>query len=283
METIHPQKWRDTIDPFSLPYHSFQPLKVLGYPHAGNDVFHVRGIHIGRECAAYIKVARQQGSSIKNETAILRQLHSPIIPRLLDADYGEHPFSVTSEMPGARLSVILGDNDDMRSLEYMEEYGEALGCIHRLAISAEPVADRRFFHSPSVEMLEKTSLSHLSSYFASPPSNTETVFCHGDFHYANLLWQDSHISGILDFELSGYGNRDFDIAWALILRPGQKFLKTRAEQQLFLNGYAKHGQYSTQNVQYYMAQIYVYFLSFSGDDAEYCRYVRAWLEENCNP
>lgn len=91
-----------------------------------------------------------------------------------------------------------------------------------------------------------------------------------------------HISGILDFELSGYGNRDFDIAWSLILRPGQRFLKTEKEKSIFLSGYAKHGQYNISNIHYYMAQIYVYFLSFCGDDAEYCNYIRAWLLENCN-
>lgn len=283
MNTIHPQKWRDTVDPFSLPYHSFQPLEVLGYPHAGNEVFHVKGIYMGRECNAYIKVARQQGAAIENEIAIMRQLQSPVIPRVLDADYGKHPFSVTSEVPGIRLSVILGANDDMRSLEYMQEYGEALGRIHCLSISAKNVADRKFFYAPPIEMLEKLGLSRLNSYFTAVPRDTETVFCHGDFHYANLLWQDGHISGILDFELAGYGNRDFDIAWALILRPGQKFLKTRAEQQLFLDGYAKHGHYNMRNIQYYMAQIYIYFLSFSGDNPEYCQYIRAWLEENCNP
>lgn len=76
--------------------------------------------------------------------------------------------------------------------------------------------------------------------------------------------------------------RDFDIAWSLILRPGQRFLKTEKEKSIFLSGYAKHGQYNISNIHYYMAQIYVYFLSFCGDDAEYCNYIRAWLLENCN-
>ena len=39
----HPDKWRDTVDPFTLPYKKFEPLEILGYPHAGNDVFHVKG------------------------------------------------------------------------------------------------------------------------------------------------------------------------------------------------------------------------------------------------
>lgn len=277
----HPEKWRNTIDPFALNYHSFRLVEVLGYPHAGNDVFHVKGIHNNEEITAYIKVARQKGAAIENEVAIIQQLDIPVIPRILDADFGEHPFSITTDMPGLRLSTIVGDNNGMTSLEYMEEYGETLGLIHKSRITANPVADRRFFHVPSDEMLEKLDLSYLKSYFVNMPTDTTTVFCHGDFHYANLLWKDHHISGILDFELSGYGNRDFDIAWSLIRRPGQQFLKTKEEQNLFLAGYSKHGQYHAQNVQYYMAQIYVYFLSFCGDHVEYCDYIRSWLYENC--
>ena len=44
----HPGPWRDTIDPFTLPYRSFKPLEILGYPHAGNDVFYVKGLYHGR-------------------------------------------------------------------------------------------------------------------------------------------------------------------------------------------------------------------------------------------
>lgn len=56
----HPDKWRDTVDPFTLPYKKFEPLEILGYPHAGNDVFHVKGRCNGREICAYIKAARQK-------------------------------------------------------------------------------------------------------------------------------------------------------------------------------------------------------------------------------
>lgn len=51
-------KWRDTIDPFSLPCKNFKLLEILGYPHAGNDVFHVKGIAGGKEVYAFVKVAR---------------------------------------------------------------------------------------------------------------------------------------------------------------------------------------------------------------------------------
>ena len=41
----HPEKWRETADPFQLPFRRFILKEVLGYPHAGNDVFQVTGIY----------------------------------------------------------------------------------------------------------------------------------------------------------------------------------------------------------------------------------------------
>lgn len=281
MQRMHPEKWRSGCDPFALNYHAFRPTEILGYPHAGNDVFHAKGVCGGREVTAYIKAARQAGAAIANEADILRRIPLDRVPELIDADFGELSFSVTLEMPGQRLSAIVGENADMASLAYMEEYGEWLARIHALRLPAKPMADRKFFHAPPDALLEKLGLAPLRAYFSQEPEGGAVAFCHGDFHYANVLWENGHISGILDFELAGYGKRDFDIAWALILRPGQKFLKTEAERQLFLRGYRRHGEYDPRAVRYYMAQIYVYFLEFSAEDADYCAYVRGWLGENC--
>ncbi len=275
----HPEKWRETIDPFSLPYQQFQPTEILGYPHAGNDVFHARGIYDGKTVTAYVKVARQKGAAIENEVAILSQLHSPVYPTVIDSGFAGTPFSVTLELPGERLSVIVGENEALESLAYMEEYGATLAGLHQLSVSAEPVRDRRFFHAPPDELLTALGLQEYKALFAVPPKETVRCFCHGDCHYANLLWREHQISGILDFELAGLGNRDFDIAWALFRRPGQKFMKTEAEQAAFLRGYQQIAPCDPEAIKYYMAQCYVYFLQFSGADTEYCEYIRAWLKQ----
>ena len=211
---------------------------------------------------------------------ILAQLDAPVFPKVIDYDREHGLFSVTTDMPGLRLSTIVGENKNLTSISYMEEYGETLSQLHKLKLSAKPQVDRKFYHCPSEELLQKLDLSFLYDFFVNKPATGETVFCHGDFHYANILWKDHHISAILDFELAGYGDRDFDIAWALFLRPGQKFLRTKEERMRFIKGYQKHGNCNMEAVKYYMAQCYVYFLCFSADDADYCEYVRNWLNRN---
>lgn len=78
---VHPEKWRDTIDPFTLKYKRFKPLKILGYPHAGNDVFHVVGEYLGEGITAYIKVARREDAAIKNEVEALKRLKNGVFSR----------------------------------------------------------------------------------------------------------------------------------------------------------------------------------------------------------
>ncbi len=241
----------------------------------------MKGTDNGKPVTAYLKVARRPDAAIDNEVYILSQLNVPVYPKVLDYDRNKGAFSVTAELLGLRLSTIVGENEGLPSLSYMEEYGEALSHIHSLTISAKPQADRKFYHRPSEELLEQLNLTSLSGFFSQNPGEIEQVFCHGDFHYANVLWKDHHISAILDFELAGYGNRDFDIAWAFFLRPGQRFLKTKEEQEAFLRGYQKHRPCNTEAVKYYMAQCYVYFLHSCQDEKDYCNYVRNWLMENC--
>ena len=72
---MHPAKWRETIDPFELDYHHFRLTEILGYPHAGNDVFHAKGIYQQQETEVYIKVARQQGADIRREIDTILKLN----------------------------------------------------------------------------------------------------------------------------------------------------------------------------------------------------------------
>ena len=156
---MQPAKWRETCDPFALNFTRFRLTEVLGYPHAGNDVFHVRGLLDGREATAYLKVARQPGADIEREIALLAQLCEPIYPKVLDHGASPAPWSLTEELPGQRLSVLLGENESLASLSYLEKYGATLALLHSLHPEAPVQADRSFYHRPTQDVLQKLGLS----------------------------------------------------------------------------------------------------------------------------
>lgn len=259
-----PKKWRETIDPFKLKYNNFTLKEILGYPHAGNDVFYVKGIYKNKEIYAFIKINRQKGADVKNEIEVLNKINLENTPQIIDYDE-EKTFRVSIALNGERLSTILGDNSNLESLQYLEKYGRKLGEIHLIDDNFENVKDRRFFHVPPMSYFEDNNLD-LSIYDYlnnNKPEKINYCFCHGDFHYANILWDNKNISGVLDFELSGKGNKEFDIAWAIIIRQGQKFLKTEEEVEKFLEGYNSVNFCNYNYVKYYMILIYVWFYEFS--------------------
>lgn len=264
---MFPNKWRETIDPFTLNFKNFILKEILGYPHAGNDVFYTKGIYNNKEIYAFIKVNRQTGADVKNEIEVLNKIHIENIPQIIDYDL-EMTYRVSIALKGEKLSTILGDNSNLESLEYLEKYGRKLGEIHLITGDFGNVKDRRFFHIPSMTYFEENNLDiNIYNYLNNKkPELINYCFCHGDFHYANILWENKNISGILDFELSGIGNKEFDIAWAIILRQGQKFLKTDEERQVFLKGYNSVNNCNFKYVKYYMILIYIWFYEFSDEE-----------------
>ena len=279
----HPDKWRNTENPFSLPYKHFSLLEVIGYPHAGNDVFHAKGIFKQKEVEAYIKVARQAGADIENEINTINAINCELAPSITDYDDEKKHFFVSLAKQGERLSTIVGDNANQASLDYLYEYGQTLAKLHAQKGTFPDVKDRRFFHIPEIQFFAELGIEFVFDYLTSnQPQIINKCFCHGDFHYANILWQDNHISAILDFELSGWGNKEFDIAWALILRPSQRFLNTKEEISLFMKGYLSVGTCNWDYVKYYMVLIYSYFYKIGREDADYQSHIMRVFHDYCS-
>lgn len=278
----HPQKWRETENPYSLPYKNFALREVVGYPCAGNDVFHVKGIYKQKEIEAYVKVARQPSADIENEINTLEAINCELAPTVIDFDEEKKHFCVTIAKQGERLSTIVGSNSNCESLTYLFEYGQTLAKLHAKQGPFSEVKDRKFFHIPSKEFFSEYDIEFVYDYLVKhKPQTVNKCFCHGDFHYANILWQGEHISAILDFELSGVGNKEFDIAWALIVRQGQRFLTTDEEIALFKSGYMSVGNCNWDYVKYYMVQIYSYFYKLGNEDNEYKSYVKNVFVDCC--
>ncbi len=276
VQNQEPEKWRDGIDPFSLPLRNMQVLEILGYPHAANQVFYVRGKEGGKEGYYYLKYAHHADANFKNEVEIMRRLCSPLTPNIVEYDAEEYQYEITRQIEGRRLSVILADAGTDNGIDYMFVYGRTLAELH-LASGAFPNAPHRRFHDiPEFSYFEKNGMEGIYDWLiANKPTQINRCFVHGDFHYANILWKDGRITGILDFELAGIGNREFDIAWSLILRPGQRFLRTEAELQEFIAGYSSVAECDLTLVSYYMILIYVRFLKFG--DEQYEQFIREWI------
>ena len=273
--------WRETIDPAALPLSAFKLGRVLDYPHAGNDVFHVEGAYRGEPCRAYIKVERQSGADLRNEIEVLRVLPLAEKPQVLDFSLESPAVLVTRERRGRRLSVLLDGAPEGASLAYMKSYGAALAKIHALDMPRKPVKPRRFFTLPPEDYLAQYGLTELASWLRENPPEGETrCFVHGDFHYANLLWENGALSAVLDWELAGWGVREFDMAWALVLRPGQRFLNSVEEIDLFLKGYGERQRFSLPAFRYYyvLAALHFYALGDGAYRAELLNLLRAMMD-----
>ena len=264
---MQPTKWRETIDPYTINFKHFKLINILGYPHAGNDVFYVEGEYEGERLNAFIKVERQIGADIENEIEKFMASHVPFTPRIIEYSLVAPKYIITREAKGVRLSTIVGDNKNFESMDYLYHYGETLGLFHQSNISAKPVKHRRFFEIPDNEYFSKHGLEDVGEFLNSnKPQNCSKCFVHGDFHYANILWKDKKISCVLDYELSGIGIREFDMAWAIVLRPSQRFLKTAKEHNKFLSGYSSKQSYNEKTFRYFYVLIASHFYSMGDDD-----------------
>lgn len=66
-----PEKWKETVDPFSIKFNNFKLIKVLGYPHARNDVFYCKGLYKNKYVLCFIKYASKDDSNLHHEKILL--------------------------------------------------------------------------------------------------------------------------------------------------------------------------------------------------------------------
>lgn len=254
----HADKWRETLDITTLSFQDLRILEVLGYPHAGNDVFHVKVAFQGKEMTAFIKVERQLGADIANEVSVIQNLTFACVPEILAYSLSAPKYIVTKEIAGERLSAIIKKENSVNVKMYLARQAELLCEYHKLQNPCHPVKDRTFFHIPTHAFCIQHGLECIYTFLtANAPKAPTQCFVHGDFHYANILWDNEEISGVLDYELSGMGIREFDMAWSVFLRPGQTFLLFWDEVMAFWGGYTN--QYCFSSFCYYYVQIAAHF------------------------
>ncbi len=278
-----PVKWREPcVDPLVISFNNdLSVLAVVGYPHAGNDVFACIGTQNGQQIEFYLKVARHFDADLENEAAALQavgQFGLPVPKVLSFGRYAEREYLALSPMPGQRLSALLQSEEGPTYRSFLHgmlrEMGRSLARIHSLPLDWRPVRERRQHKLPvladgnPVQKELEATLAWLSN---NPPPHSAPVFIHGDHHYANLLWRMQSISAVLDWELCGKGWREFDLAWAIAFRPSQQFLNTREELESVLAGYQELADFDRTAFLWCLKLIYCHFLNQRGvwEDGEY--------------
>ena len=257
-------KWRDLIiDPLDIEFKNIKIKEIISYPHAGNDVLECIGIYKNKETNFIVKLERSKMANFTNEARILKELKNKLpVPSIYEfGEYNGYKYIVLNKEEGKKLSEL--HNEGANVNRYLYNLGLELAKIHNLNNITTDIAMQRPINDIPKESdkikfdkYEKEVIDYLEK---SKPNIKHDTFIHGDFHYANVLWENEKLSAILDFEYSGMGFKEQDIAWSLILRPGQKFLNTIEEIEDFLKGYKKLGNYDDKKLNWCLINGYLHF------------------------
>lgn len=123
----------------------------------------------------------------------LVRLKQPELQKKIVQDIGRHL---------ARIHQIQHDQELEKILPYPDSKNYLTNLIQQLTQQLENLKRAR----PIVEFALQWMQKH-------QPSVDEIVLVHGDYRTGNLMIEDDHISGILDWEFTHWGDRREDIGW----------------------------------------------------------------------
>lgn len=237
-------KWRESkIDLSKLNLKTIREYKVISYPPAGNDVFDCIGtLNSGESIKFILKSERGTFANFDNEIKVLKTIKNFPVPKVIETGKVDNfTYIVMNKMDGEKLSDLFEKNKNIDRAKYLFLYGQELAKIHKIKLNWSIAKQRDINDIPTssvyknLDNWENEIIRYLEE---TKPKIIMDTFIHGDFHYGNILWKNYKVSAILDWEYSGIGFKEQDIAWALILRPGQKFMDNVSDYKCFLSGYS---------------------------------------------
>lgn len=261
------KKFREPIvDVFSVDFKNIKVKKILNYMPAGNDVLEV----ITNDNEEYfVKIERSKIADFKTEyinIIKIRELGYTKAPNVIEFINNDKNILVLSKVKGSRLSEIINKkNADY----YLRRFGEELAIIHKINSVGFNTAKQRVINDIPYDglycKLNETAKKYINYLNDNNYKKSINTFIHGDFHYANVLWYNKSVSGVLDWEYSGLGHKEQDIAWSLIVRPNQKFLDSMEDIDAFLKGYKKYGNYDSNKLKWCLINGYLHFYLMNDD------------------
>lgn len=281
------KKWRELcINPFAIPYKSIILVKIFSYPPAGNDVIECDCITKSKLKRVFMKIERSKMADFEIEFKHLKILQNERYynkaPNVYEYGiFNGRKYLILEKKSGERLSNIFSHTS--RKYNYLFNYGMELAKIHDIPVN-------RFFNAKirkindypkctdykNIDNFIKPYICYLKENKPLLESNT---FVHGDFHYANVLWKNGKVSGVIDFEYSGRGVKEQDIAWCCVKRPGQNFMDNIHDINSFLNGYLTIGAFDKIKFYWCLINTYCHFYLMNYQNNLYLKKIRTLLTE----
>ena len=277
------KKYRElTIDLFSIQYKNIKLKKIISYPPAGNDVVEAIADIKNKEENVYIKFERSKMANFETEYKHLKLLSDiNIFPKVIEfGSVNDKKYIILEKIEGDRLSDIFKQDKKDKEI-YLKEYGKTLSQIHNIKnrefdkAFQRPINEVPKNYKNSDEFSEKI-IKYLEGNKIEKDNKT---FIHGDFHYANVLFKNKKVNGIIDLEYSGLGFKEQDIAWALILRPGQEFMDDIDDINLFLEGYRSKSNFEYDKFKWCYINGSIHFYLMNYENEEYKQKIRNLIEK----
>lgn len=204
-------------------------------------------LYIEAEKGSYIlKIAKgsYRGAELEAEHTIMQELQGTGI--LVPHSYvyvKDEPltYQLRERMVGAPLNKYI--NRTTNNADVYRQFGEMLHHIHSISLpdaSGElwlsyclSVAEKNMQHDviDTGEFVGSIPKDVLVWLRTNTPGQLGSVLLHGDYRPKNILWNNNHISGVLDWAFVDFGDPYYDLAVATETL-------TRAEDlQSFLEGY----------------------------------------------
>ena len=283
------EKWRElSIEPSIIPFKFGKLNEILSYLPAGNDVLECKFEVNNKIIELFLKIERSKVVDFETEVKHLNILKDKKnykkIPIVIEDGYIENKkYIVLEKKDGNRLSEILETKiTEEEKSEYLIKYGKELATIHKINQNDFSDAKIRVINEIPTNEIYKIPEALLPYIKYLKENNFEkkpNSFIHGDFHYANILWKNKNIEAVLDFEYSGKGLKEQDIAWACILRPTQKFMNKLDDIQNFIKGYHSVNDFDFLKFKWCLINGYCHFYLMNQENEDYKTKLISLLKE----
>jgi aminoglycoside phosphotransferase (APT) family kinase protein len=216
-----------------------------------NRVYRCEGMRDGQPISFHLKVSKTRYHSLANEREVMLRLEKRgfPVPRILWYGEDRREFLALETQPGAMLRDVLNPSSDLFRVNSQErvlqELGELVARLHTQNLDwTENLRSALYGFLGEEDILDERFQETVLWLESNPPPSKEHVFVHGDLNDANVLVANSEVTAILDWESSGLGWREYELAW--ILRERQHYMNTPESRDSFLRGYTSITHYNDE-------------------------------------